>query len=89
MPTMTDMFTGETKEVKSKGKKAAQYEQPLLFPVPQIAQFGVNARPQLPINNATALYLGVVEVDPDEQAERAQREAEELTEKMFEKGEQS
>lgn len=91
-PLQQDMFTGETVDPRSayqkrKDKERAQPQQAEMFSSREIAQFGVNPRPQLPLSPSTALELAVIDHRSEEEIEEDRmRAAQALTYSMFESG---
>lgn len=89
MPRQIDMFTGElvdtrTPRQKQLDKEREQPKQTEMFSQREIAQFGVNPRPLLPISPKTKLGLIFEDHRTEEEKEQdRQREAEERTYKMF------
>lgn len=86
-----NMFTGElddnrTRQQKKLDRQREQPKQTEMFSQRDIAQFGVNPRPLLPISPNTK--LGLIFQDPRSEEEieaDRQREAEERTFRMFER----
>jgi len=86
-----NMFTGElddnrTRQQKKLDRQREQPKQTEMFSQRDIAQFGVNPRPLLPISPNTK--LGLIFQDPRSEEEieaDRQREAEERTYRMFER----
>jgi len=84
-----DMFTGElvdtrTRRQKEQDKEREQPKQAEMFSQKEIAQFGVNPRPLLPISPTTK--LGLIFEDPrteEEKEQDRQREAEARTYQLF------
>src|SRR5436309_3532518 len=89
IPKQHDMFSGELVDTRSSRQKQQDREQALPQPVEmfkqsEIAQFGVNARPLLPISDKTRLALIAEETRTEEQIEAdIQRAAEERTGHLF------
>lgn len=89
-PHQFNMFTGELDDNRTRRQKKLDRErnkprQTEMFSQREIAQFGVNAHPLLPISDNTK--LGLIFEDPrtEEEKERdRQRQAEEKTYQMFE-----
>ncbi len=86
-----DMFTGEwvdtrTPKQKKRDRERAQPRQLEMFPQREVAQFGVKARPLLPLSENTRLGLIFEDHRTEEEIEAArQQEAEERTYSLFEK----
>src|SRR5690349_4188120 len=88
-PLQFDMFTGvlvdtRTDRQKRQDKEAAQPKPVEMFSTAEIAQFGVNAHPLLPISDNTRLML--IPEDhhtPEEIDQDIQRQAEKLTNPLF------
>lgn len=89
------MFTGELVDNRSRKQKKLdrerqQLKQLEMFPQREIAQFGVKARPLLPLSPNTRLLL--IPEDPrtpEEIEQDTQRAAEEQTYRMFDDAENS
>ena len=89
VPRQYDMFTRElvdarTRKQKRQDAKRQQPPQLLMFSQREMAQFGVNPHPTLPLSPKTRLELAVQ--DPrseEERAEDLQREIEERTYPML------
>ena len=82
VPLQSDMFTGnlvDTRNRKQK-KKAKEQEQPKqaeMFSQREMAQFGVQAHPKIPISPKTRLELALQDMRTEEEKERDfQREVE-------------
>ena len=90
MPRQIDMFTGElvdtrTPRQKQLDKEREQPKQTEMFSQREIAQFGVNPRPLLPISPTTKLGLIFEDHRTEEEKEQdRQREAEARTYRLFE-----
>ncbi|WP_119072041.1 hypothetical protein [Aggregatilinea lenta] len=84
-----DMFTGEpvdnrTRKQKRQDKERGQPKQTEMFSQREIAQFGVNPHPLLPLSSNTKLLLIPEDPRTEEDIERdTQREAEKQTLRMF------
>ncbi len=94
IPRQYDRFTGELKNIRTRAQKKAQtergYQQPLMFPVREIAQCGVENHSLLPL--AKPLALGLVREDPRRSEEIARdvlHEAQRQTSPLFESEESS
>jgi hypothetical protein len=89
-PLQLDMFSGERVDTRThrQRKLGRQHEQPqqmMMFSQREIAQFGVNTRPLLPLSPNTKLLLISEDPRTEEEIERdRQRAAEEETYRMFE-----
>ena len=87
-----DLFTGELVDNRTQRQKQADRNRELpqqaeLFSAREVAQFGVRARPQIPLAPGTSLVLVSEDPRTPEEKERdAQRAAEERTEPMFGEG---
>ena len=90
VPRQIDMFTGElvdtrTPRQKQLDKEREQPKQTEMFSQREIAQFGVNPRPLLPISPTTKLGLIFEDHRTEEEKEQdRQREAESRTYQLFE-----
>lgn len=88
-PLQFDMFTGEpvdnrTRKQKKQDKERGQPKQTEMFSQREIAQFGVNPRPLLPLSPNTKLLLIPEDPRTDEEIEAdRQRAALEQTYQMF------
>jgi len=88
-PLQFDMFTGEpvdnrTRQQKKQDKARQQPKQIEMFSSREVAQFGVNPRPLLPLSPNTKLLLIPEDPRTDEEIEQdRQRAALEQTYKMF------
>ena len=88
-PLQFDMFTGEpvdnrTRKQKKQDKERGQPKQTEMFSQREIAQFGVNPRPLLPLSPNTKLLLIPEDPRTEEEIEQdRQRAALEQTYKMF------
>lgn len=88
-PLQFDMFSGQavdnrTRQQKQQDKARAQPKQIEMFRQREIAQFGVNPRPLMPLSPNTKLLL--IPEDPrsdDDIEEDRRREAEKRTARMF------
>lgn len=86
------MFSGElvdtrTRRQKKRDKEREQPKQTEMFSQRDVAQFGVNARPLLPLSPNTRLLLIPEDPRTEEEIERdIQRAAEERTKPMFDEG---
>ena len=84
----TDMFTGELVDTRSRKQKqrARKQEQPWqaeMFSQRELAQFGVNPHPQIPISPKTRIELALQDMRTEEEKERDfQREVEERSYKL-------
>jgi len=84
-----DLFTGELVDNRSRRQKQADRSRALpqqaeLFSAREVAQFGVRARPLIPLAPGTSLVLISDDPRTPEEKERdAQRAAEERTQPMF------
>lgn len=89
IPRQFDMFSGElidtrTRRQKRLDREREQSQQLEMFSQCDVAQFGVNAHPLLPIFENTKLGLMFEDPRTEEERERdVQREAERLTVSMF------
>ncbi len=93
IPLQHDMFSGELVDTRSKKQKRLdeerdrrrwQLRQQEMFSSPEIAQFGVTARPLMPLAPGTKLVL--VSEDPrtaEEQARDMEQAAQNKTQPMF------
>src|SRR5688572_5675242 len=92
-PLQIDMFTGQAVDTRTRAQKQRdqQHEQPQqteMFSQREIAQFGVNPHPLLPLSPHTKLVL--ISEDPrtpDEIERDRQRAAEAMTYQLFSNGE--
>ncbi|HMN13662.1 MAG TPA: hypothetical protein PKD55_15200 [Bellilinea sp.] len=88
-PLQMDMFSGElmdnrTRQQKQQDKARAQPRQTEMFSQREIAQFGVNPNPLMPLSPNTRLLLIPEDPRTQEEIEQArQREAEKRTARMF------
>lgn len=88
-PLQFDMFTGEpvdnrTRKQKKQDKERGQPKQTEMFSQREIAQFGVNPRPLLPLSPNTKLLLIPEDPRTDEEIEQdRQRAAQKQTYQMF------
>lgn len=88
-PLQFDMFTGEpvdnrTRKQKQLDKERGQPKQTEMFSQREIAQFGVNPRPLLPLSPNTKLLLIPEDPRTDEEIEAdRQRAAQKQTYQMF------
>ncbi|HMN11532.1 MAG TPA: hypothetical protein PKD55_04325 [Bellilinea sp.] len=88
-PLQFDMFTGEavdnrTRQQRKQDKERQQPKQIEMFSSREVAQFGVNPRPLLPLSPNTKLLLIPEDPRTDEEIEQdRQRAALEQTYKMF------
>ncbi len=93
-PRQHDMFTGETVDPrtasqKRRDKERQQPQQAEMFSAREIAQFGVNAHPQLPLSLNTRLELSIIDHRSDEEIEEDRmRAAEALTYPLFDSKEE-
>ena len=82
-PRQRDMFSGKlvdtrNRRQKKKAKEAQQPRQAEMFSQREMAQFGVQAHPKLPLSPKTRLELLVQDLRSEEEKERDfQREVEE------------
>mgnify|MGYP000849220642 CR=1 FL=1 len=89
IPLQFDMFSGElvdnrTTRQKKQDKERQQPKQIEMFASREIAQFGINPRPLLPLSPNTKLLLIPEDPRTDEEIEQdRQREAEKHTIRMF------
>jgi hypothetical protein len=89
IPRQHNMFTGEwddnrTLRQKRLDEERGKLKQMEMFPQREIAQFGVNAHPLMPLPSNTKLILISEDPRTDEETERdIQRAAEEHTRQMF------
>ena len=85
-----DLFTGElidnrTATQKKRAREAEKPQQGMMFSQREMAQFGVDAHPKLPISPKTRLELMAEDYRTDaEKAEAIQREALEHNFRLFE-----
>jgi len=88
-PLQMDMFSGDlvdnrTRQQKKHDKVREQPKQTEMFSQREIAQFGVNPRPLMPLSPNTRLLLIPEDPRTDEQIEQSrQQEAEKRTVQMF------
>lgn len=88
-PLQMDMFSGElvdnrTRQQKRQDKAREQPKQIEMFSQREIAQFGVNPNPLMPLSPNTRLLLIPEDPRTEEEVEQdRQREAEKRTAKMF------
>ena len=88
-PLQMDMFSGDlvdnrTWQQKKQDKERAQPKQVEMFSQREIAQFGVNPRPLMPLSPNTRLLLIPEDPRTDEQIEQSrQQEAQKRTARMF------
>lgn len=88
-PLQFDMFTGEavdnrTRQQKKLDRERAQPKQTEMFSQREIAQFGVNPHPLLPLSPNTKLLLIPEDPRTEEEIEQArQRAAQKQTYQMF------
>jgi len=89
MPLQFDMFSGElvdnrTRRQKKQDKERAQPRQIEMFSSREVAQFGVNPRPLIPLSPNTRLLLIPEDPRTEEEIEQdRQRAAQEQTYQMF------
>jgi len=91
LPLQPDMFSGKladirTRTQKKRDKATTVPQQNFMFSQKDIAQFGVNSHPQLPVSENTNIAMKLEREDPrtPEEIERdLQREAEKNTHKLF------
>lgn len=89
VPKQFDMFSGNavdnrTRTQKKQDRQRVQPKQSLMFSQPDMAQFGVNTKPKLPLSPNTKLTLMREDPRTEEQIERdLQLAAEALTFRMF------
>ena len=82
VPLQVDLFTGELVDTRTRKQKkqAAEQEKPKqaeLFSQREMAQFGVNPRPQIPISSKTRIELALQDMRTEEEKEQDfQREVE-------------
>ena len=90
VPLQVDMFTGDlvdtrTRKQKKKEKEQQKPRQTEMFSQRELAQFGVNPRPQLPLSPKTRLELIMEDHRTEEEKAAAiQREAEKRNYHLFE-----
>lgn len=88
-PLQMDMFSGElvdnrTRQQKKQDKERQQPKQTEMFSQREIAQFGVNPNPLMPLSPNTRLLLIPEDPRTEEEIEQArQQEAEKRTVRMF------
>jgi hypothetical protein len=75
VPLQADMFTGElvdnrTRSQKKWAEEQAQPRQAEMFSQRELAQFGVEARPKLPISPKTRIELAMEDRRTEEEKER-------------------
>ena len=81
VPLQVNMFTGElvdtrTRKQKKKAKERQKPRQAEMFSQRELAQFGVDPRPKLPISPKTRIELMIEDLRTEEEvAEVIQREA--------------
>ncbi|GAB4574717.1 MAG: hypothetical protein Kow0077_22680 [Anaerolineae bacterium] len=89
MPLQFDMFSGElvdnrTRRQKKQDKERTQPQQMEMFSSREVAQFGVNPRPLIPLSPNTRLLLIPEDPRTEEEIEQdRQRAAQEQTYQMF------
>lgn len=89
VPLQQNMFSDQwvdtrTRTQKKQARLQSQPQQSLMFTQPEIAQFGVNPKPTLPLSPNTRLSLIIEDPRTDEEIEaELQREAEKKTVRMF------
>ena len=82
VPLQADMFTGElvdtrTRKQKKKAKERQTPQQAEMFSQREMAQFGVQANPKIPLSPKTRLELALQDMRTEEEKERDfQREVE-------------
>ena len=82
VPLQADMFTGDlvdtrTRTQKKKASEQGQPRQAEMFSQREMAQFGVNPHPQIPISSKTRIELALQDMRKEEEKERDfQREVE-------------
>ena len=90
VPLQTDMFSGDlvdnrTRKQKKKAKEQQRPKQTEMFSQREMAQFGVNPRPQLPLSPKTHIELMMEDHRTEEEKAAAiQREAEKRNYRLFE-----
>lgn len=95
VPLQTDMFSGElvdtrTRKQKKRAAAQAQPRQVEMFSQREMAQFGVRARPQLPISPKTRIELALQDMRTEEEKEQDfQREVEERSYRLPGMGEEN
>ena len=95
VPLQMDMFSDELVDTRTRKQKktAAEQEKPRqveMFSQRELAQFGVNPRPQIPISPKTHIELAWQDMRTEEdKAEAIQREAEKRNYKLFDEGPKS
>lgn len=88
-PLQMDMFSGElvdnrTRQQKRQDKAREQPQQTEMFSQREIAQFGVNPKPLMPLSPNTRLLLIPEDPRTEEEIEKGrQQEAEKRTARMF------
>ena len=75
VPLQANLFTGELVDTQTRKQKkqAADQEKPKqaeLFSQREMAQFGVNPRPQIPISPKTHIELALQDMRTEEEKER-------------------
>ena len=91
-PLQVDMFSGDLVDTRTRKqkKKAAEQTKPKqaeMFSQRELAQFGVNPRPLLPISPKTRIELMIEDNRTEEEkAEAIQREAEKRNYRLFDEG---
>ena len=82
VPLQADMFSGElvdtrTRKQKKREKESKKPVQTEMFSQRELAQFGVRARPQIPLSPKTRIELALQDLRSEEEKEAArQREIE-------------
>ena len=90
VPLQVNMFTGDlvdtrTRKQKKKAKEQKEPRQTEMFSQREMAQFGVNPFPKLPISPKTRIELMMEDLRTEEEkAEAIQREAEKRNYRRFE-----
>ena len=88
VPLQADMFSGELVDTRSRKQKkqAAEQEKPRqaeMFSQRELAQFGVNPHPQIPLSPKTRIELALQDMRTEEEKERdIQRQVEERSYKL-------
>ena len=89
VPLQSDMFTRKlvdtrTRKQKKKAKKQEQPKQAEMFSQREMAQFGVQAHPKIPISPKTRLELALQDMRTEEEKEQDfQREVEERSYRLL------
>ena len=89
VPLQSDMFTRKlvdtrTRKQKKKAKKQEQPKQAEMFSQREMAQFGVQAHPKIPLSPKTRLELALQDMRTEEEKEQDfQREVEERSYRLL------